>query len=467
MDDVEMKNSLDATAVMDEAVALYKGGSYVQAFTKARTVMAEGGVPQGYSFYFMWMAYRYVRQMGANVPPDDVALSVSYFRENSSGGPSLVRSVFLAQMIELSKLKPDVVGLDAFCSYGVTILRDEDYQRREVAMPSGKKIQYESLAEKLATRLYNLLKSCRGGAHAAELMPFFRQVGERCPWNKYIKMYIGLLHFWSGNADEARKAFQGILLTAPEWYIWKNMAYVTRDAEEQKAFCCKAVLMSPDEKYSGSIHLQLAAMLASADKQLAAGEVARYMDIYHRNNWRISADALRLHAELQTAPLPSASADFYARYAEKAEQIVYGSIQPVEMTYQRDERNAAGKRRAMLQSVQPKQTLCIPPAQLGADAKPGDVYAVRYVKNGGRPVLLTATFLRHQAKPAVAAAALQDREVEGKVSLPANGAGFAFIAKKYFVPDRLRAAHQLQDGQMAKALARQTADGRWRVVKIL
>ena len=222
-----MKNSLDATAVMDEAVALYKGGSYVQAFTKARMVMAEGGVPQGYSFYFMWMAYRYVRQMGANVPPDDVALSVSYFRENSSGGPSLVRSVFLAQMIELSKLKPDVVGLDAFCSYGVTILRDEDYQRREVAMPSGKKIQYESLAEKLATRLYNLLKSCRGGAHAAELMPFFRQVGERCPWNKYIKMYIGLLHFWSGNRKKIKKYVADIIVAE---LVYHNIG-------KEKEFC--------------------------------------------------------------------------------------------------------------------------------------------------------------------------------------------------------------------------------------
>lgn len=465
MDDVEQK---DIITLMDEAVAQYKAGNYVQAFTMARGAIASGGVPQRYSFYCMWMAYRYLRQMGASVPPDDVALCIRYFRDHASQEPSLARSVFLQQMIELSKSRPDVAGLDAFAEYGVLPLRDDDFQRREAETPDGRKIQYESLAEKLATRLYNLMKSCRGGSHAAGLMPFFRQVEERCPWNKYIKMYIGLIHYWGGNADEARRAFRDILLTAPEWYIWKNMALVTSDPEEQKAFCCKAVRMSPDEKYSGGIHLQLASMLAPTDKPLAAAELARYIDIYRRNNWRIPSDALRLHAELQSTPLPvSSTSGFYDAYALKAEQLVYGGVQPVEMTYLRDERNAAGKRRALLQSSSPKASLRVAPSQLGRDARPGDVYSVRYTKAEGRCVLLAVSFLRRQPKPQPAAGQQQEREVEGRVSLPANGAGFAFIAKRYFVPDRLRAARQLQEGQMVKAVARQAADGRWRVVKIL
>lgn len=447
---------------MLEANELYKRGDYVLSYEKSRNLIADGNVPEKFYLTCAWILYRYIKQMAGPVSLGNLRICSEFFVEKLSRTPCLVRSLFLFQMIEISKVMPQFDFLE-FCSgFDITKLREDDFVGRDVTGTT-KVLHYESLAEKLATRLYNVMKSQVSKEYAMSLIPFFRMVKEKCSQNKFVDMYLGLLYYWSKDISAAKRTFVEILITNPQWYIWKNMVLVADDREEKIAYCCKACSMMRDENYIGGLHLQLATLLFEVDKPHAAMEIGKFMDTYKRNNWRICGDALVLQNKLQNVTPATDDVSFYKHYAEKAETIVYGDIKQMKMEYERNVlRN--GKTKALLKASDSNYMIIAAQSLLGHNAVPGDVFLVR-CSNADRPLVLTISFLEH-ARKLQRTQANGEKTVCGIVTLPHNG-GFAFIDNIYFVPDRICRANSLVQGEKVKAIARQMYDGRWRVVRIL
>lgn len=450
---------------MLEAVEKYKTGDYVHSYETAKKLIADGDVPDSYVESCAWIVYRYLRQMGNVVSLERMNACAKFFVCRLPKEASLVRSVFLAQVIEYSKKNTEFDFL-AFCiAFDLTKLRDDDFKSNTVQIPSGQTICYESLAEKAATRIYNVMKMHVTACISSSLMPFFNIVKKKCPSNKYVDMYLALLYYWQGDFETAKKTFVKILRTAPQWYIWKNMAYITTDEEEQTAFLCKAASLVEDEKFKGKIHLQLATLLAGKDNPHAALELRLFFNTYQHNNWRICGDAYILRSKLQDTESAADGPEFYKAHAQKAEELVYGDIQPVELTFAHAAtRN--GKRRALMWCQKPKFSVELPLSRIGKNATPGDVYSARCSRIGGKPIVLTLFFVRHNATT-IGQLHQPEKEIHGKVSLPHNGGGYAFIDRMYFVPQSLCSSHKLHEGQEIHAMVCQTQDGRWRAVKIL
>lgn len=459
MDDETLRTKCQ---VMDAASDLYKKKDYVKAYETAKETIASDEVPEAFYLSCAWIIYRYLKQMAGNISDENIEVCSKFFFSHLKQ-PSLVRSLFLVQMIELSKNNTRFDFL-AFCiRYDICNLRPDDFMGNEIKTDS-QVIHYDSLAEKLATRIYNIMKSTKSPHYSSLLMPFFEEVKQKCNKNKFIDMYIGLLHYWKGETEAARKAFIHILLTDPQWYIWKNMMYVSKDAEEKTAFCCKAATLVSDERFKGNLHLQLAELLVDSDPPHAAMEIGQLFDTYESNNWRICGDAYILKNKLSGVAAASDSTAFYRIHAKKAEEIVYGSLEPVEMTYSK-EITVRGKRKANLYSSSQKVSLNVSVSRLGQGAKVGDIFMVRFNMINHKPIVLTIDFTRHSSTPSTKRNH-EKTEINGKVTLPRNG-DYAFIDYKYYVPARLRFQHDLCEGQEIRALASKTEDGKWRITRIL
>lgn len=461
MDDETMKANC---LLMYETVNIYRSQDYVKAYENIKKIIAKDEVPRNFMLSCAWIIYKYVKQMTNRLSLENLNICADFFKLNLVSEPSLVRSMFLVQVIELSKTFPNFDFL-LFCKdFNLGKLRQEDYVGNDVTL-GGKTMHYESLAERLATRIYNVMKATNNRQYATLLMPFFKEVRAKCPANKFIDMYIGLMCYWMGEIVEARKMFVNILLNAPQWYIWKNMVLVTDVIEEKIAFLCKAMTMINDERYKGNMHLQLAAMLQSEDSSHAAMEIATFFETYRKNNWRICGDAYILQNKLKGVAASSDSMSFYTIYAKRAEELIYGDIDSVEMKFVR-EITLHGKRKVVLCATNSKTSVIVTPSEIGEGKNIGDVFSVRYNMVDNKPKLLTLSFLRHTSSTDISRLAESRLKINGIVSLPHTG-GFAFIDKKYYVPDKLRSHYRLTDGQKVQALVAQTDDGRWRVVKIL
>lgn len=459
MDDDTLRAKCQA---MSAASDLYKAKDYVKAYETAKETIANDVVPETFNLSCAWIIYRYLKQMVGNISTENIEVCSKFFFSHLEQ-PSLVRSLFLVQMIELSKNNTRFDFL-AFCiRYNICNLRSEDFIGNEIKTDS-QVIRYDSLAEKLATRIYNIMKSTKSPHYASLLMPFFEEVKQKCSKNKFIDMYIGLLHYWKGEAEAARKVFIHILKTDPQWYIWKNMMYVSQDAEEKIAFCCKAATLVSDERFKGNLHLQLSELLVDNDPPHAAMEINKLFETYKSNNWRICGDAYILQNKLSGVAAASDATAFYCTYAQKAEEIVYGRLEPVEMTYLK-EITVRGTRKANLYSSSPKVSLNVSVSRLGKGAKVGDVFMVRFNMVNHRPIVLTIDFARHASTP-IRKRNDEETEISGMVTLPRYG-DYAFIDYKYYVPAKLRYEHNLCEGQEIRALACKTEYGKWRITKIL
>lgn len=461
MDDNTLRANFQA---MSSATDLYKAKDYVKAYEAAKATITNGEVPEPFRLSCAWIIYRYFKQMAGNISNENIEICSNFFISHLTAQPSLVRSLFLVQMIELSKNSSEFDFI-AFCiKYDINNLRPEDFIGNEIKAGT-QIIHYESLAEKLATRIYNVMKASKSPKYASLLMPFFEVVKKKCPENRFMDMYLGLLHYWKGETEAAKNTFIKILLTNPQWYIWKNMVYVAQSTEEKIAYCCKAATMINDEKYKGNLHLQLAELLADCDPTHAAMEISMFFETYKKNNWRICGDAYILQNKLNGVMVATDETAFYSKYAEKAESFVYGSLKPVEMTYTRDF-IIRGKRKANLCSLHPKISISISASRLGKGARTGDVFMVRYNMVDNKPMLLTLEFVRHSS--AISKDTNNDNrtEINGKVTLPRNG-DFAFIDYKYYIPARIRSQYTLNEGQEIRAVACRTENGKWRIIKIL
>ena len=420
-----------------------------------------------------WTIYRYLKNHEGKLSTRDIRKALAFYLTFASCKPSTLHSCIMMQAANLEKKHENDFRFIEFClMWKLESLRDEDFIPGKGTTENGKSIEFQSLAENVATRLYKELKTRHTEEFVNKLFPFFDSIKEKCPNNRFIGMYIAQLYYWQGHKEKAIDEYKAILRTTPEWFIWKHLGDICEDINIRISLYCKAMTIIGKEEYTGELRLSLANLLLESNKEQAAYEVEQYMKIYKANGWKISGDVYLLQNKL-LGVVPSMQAkQFYRNNIEKAEEFAYSDIPTEELTYSGIVTNHAGKERAKLVNKQKKIFVQTPLTPLLRKASIGDVFSVRICENKNRRNALTIHPTgKKNTTPSNRRSPQQSKDSEectitGTVSLPAQG-DFCFIDHQFFVPEKLTKAYNLKEGEAIKAKAKKMPDGRWRVVSII
>ena len=419
-----------------------------------------------------WTIYRYLKINESELSSREKRNILAYYMAFASCKPSVMHSYIMVQAVNLEKKHENDFRFIEFCQmWKLENLRDEDFISAKGTTENGKSIEFQSLAENVATRLYKELKSRHTEEFVNDLFPFFLTIKEKCPGNRFIGMYIAQLYYWLNDIEKAISEYKKILRTAPEWFIWKHLGDICEDTDIKISMYCKAMTMMGKGEYIGELRLNLASLLLEQNKEHAAYEIEQYMKTYKENGWKISGDVYLLQSKVQGIVPSTQARQFYRDNIEKAEDFAYSDIPVEELTYNGIVTNHAGKEKASLVNKRKKifvRTSLTPQLR---KANVGDVFLVRVYEYQKRTIALTIhptdkknvqSTNTHSTKQGNEAIVI----VSGVVSFPAQGE-FCFIDRQYFVPEKLTKANYLKAGDLVRAKAVKMPDGRWRVVSII
>lgn len=337
-----------------------------------------------------WTIYRFLKKNEENLSSKDIRKALAFYIAFASCKPSTLHSCIMIQAANLEKKHENDFRFIEFClMWKLESLRDEDFLSAKGATENGKSIEFQSLAEKVATRLYKELKQRHTVEFVNELFPFFETIKEKCPNNRFIRLYIAQLYYWQGYTERAIAEYKHILRTTPEWFIWKHLGDICEDKEVRISLYCKAMTMMGKDEYVGELRLALANLLLDANKEQAAYEVEQYMKTYKANGWKIAGDVYLLQNKL-LGITPSVQAKlFYRNHTEKAEEFAYSDIPVEKLTFSGIVKNHAGKERANLINKRKKIYVRTPLTSLLRKASVGDVFLVRVYECQKRKIALT------------------------------------------------------------------------------
>ena len=337
-----------------------------------------------------WTIYRYLKNNEGKLSSRDIRKALAFYLSFASCKPSALHSYMMIQAANLEKNHENDFKFIEFClMWKLDSLRDEDFLPGKGTAEDGKSIEFRSLAENVATRLYKELKSRHTEEFVNELFPFFLTIQKKCPKNRFIRLYIAQLYYWLGNTNKAVEEYKNILRTAPEWFIWKHLGDICEDKDVRISLYCKAMTMMGKDEYIGELRLALANLLLESNKEQAAYEIEQYMKTYKANGWKIAGDVYLLQNKL-LGITPSAQAkQFYRNNIEKAEEFAYSDIPVEELVYNGIVTNNAGKERANLINKWKKIYVRARLTPLLKKASVGDVFLVRVYESHNRKIALT------------------------------------------------------------------------------
>ena len=373
-----------------KAYQLGKDQKYDEAYDVLVPLFEAKEIPSYFEEPCGWTIYRYLKRNEGKLSSRDIRKALAFYLTFASCKPSTLHSCMMIQAANLEKKYENDFRFIEFClMWNLENFRVEDFLSEKGTTENGKSIEFQSLAEKVATRLYKELKSRHTEEFVNELFPFFLTIKEKCPNNRFIRLYIAQLYYWQNNIERAIAEYKHILRIAPEWFIWKHLGDICEDKEVRISLYCKAMTMMGKEEYIGELRLGLANLLLDANKEQAAYEVEQYMKTYKANGWKIAGDVYLLQNKLQGITSSAQAKQFYRNNIEKAEAFVYSDI-PVEvLTFSGIVKNHAGKERANLINKRKKIYVRTPLTSLLRKASVGDVFLVRVYECQKRKMALT------------------------------------------------------------------------------
>lgn len=454
-----------------KAYQLGKEQRYDEAYQTLLPLFEAKEIPSYFEEPCGWTIYRYLKNKESKLSSLEIRKALSYYLDFASCKSCTLHSCMMMQAANLEKKHENDFRFIEFClMWDLNSFRDEDYKSSMIKTEDGKDIEYQSLAEDVATRLYREMKSRHTEEFSTKLLPYFEKVKEKCPDNRFIHMYIAQLLYWQGNSDESISAYKAILRNSPEWYIWKNLGDIVDTNELRVSFYCKALTMIGKDDYIGDLRQKLASLLIDSNKEQAAYEIEQYIRTYKANNWNIVGDVYIMQGKLQGVTPSSQAKAFYRNNIEAAENYVYSDIPAEELILTEIFKNNAGKERAKLTNKEKHIEVRTSLTPLLRSAEIGEVLFVRLTKINDRLIPLTI----HKTGKIIESFPKKNDQnwkkttnkvITGIISLPPKG-DFCFIDHNYYVPEQLRKTYNLQDGQKVEAEVKQLPDGRWRVVKI-
>lgn len=454
-----------------KAYQLGKEQKYYDAYNILVPHLEAKEIPSYFEQPCGWTIYRYLKNNENKLSSLEIRKALSFYLSFASCKPSTLHSCIMVQAVNLEKKHENDFRFIEFClMWNLESLRDEDYKSAKLTTESGKNIEYQSLAEDIATRLYREMKSRHSLDFAIKLYPFFEKVKDTCPSNRFINMYLAQLLYWQEKMAESLDAYKTILRNTPEWYIWKSIGDIIEDNDLRVSFYCKALTMMGKEEYIGDLRLTLATLLLEKNKEQAAYEIDQYMSTYKEKGWNISGDVYLLQGKLQGVTPSTQSKAFYRNNIEAAENYVYSDVPAEELVFVEIFNNQEGKERAKLINTRKHLEIKTSITPVLRKAVIGEVFLVRLSRKNGRFVPLTihktgkieSGIKKNNSDPNEAK---ERKTITGIVSMPPKG-DFCFIDHTYYVPEKIKQSNNLQEGQSVKAEVRLKPDGRWRVVSI-
>jgi len=373
-----------------KAYQLGKEQKYDEAYHVLAPLFEAKKIPSYFEEPCGWTVYRYVKKNEDRLSSREVRKALAFYLNFASCKPSTLHSYIMVLAANLEKKHESDFRFIEFClMWKLENFRDEDFLSEKGTTGNGKSIEFLSLAEKVATRLYKELKSRHTVEFVNELFPFFDTIKEKCPNNRFIRLYIAQLYYWQGNKERAIAEYKHILRTTPEWFIWKHLGDICEDKEVRISLYCKAMTMMGKEEYIGELHFGLANLLMDTNKEQAAYEVEQYMMTYKANGWKIAGDVYLLQNKLLGITPSTQAKQFYRNHTEKAEEFAYSDIPVEKLTFSGIVKNHAGKERANLINKRKKIYVRTPLTSLLRKASVGDVFLVRVYECQKRKMALT------------------------------------------------------------------------------
>ena len=456
-----------------KAYQLGKEQKYDEAYQILLPLFEAKEIPSYFEEPCGWTIYRYLKKNENKLSSTEIRKALSFYLAFASCKPSNLHSCIMVQAVNLEKKHENDFRFIEFClMWKLESLREEDYISAKGTTENGKSIEFQSLAENVATRLYKEMKLRHTVEFVNELFPFFLSIKEKCPENRFIGMYIAQLYYWLNDIDKAIAEYKKILRTTPDWFIWKHLGDICEDADVKISMYCKAMTMMGKDEYIGELRLNLAKLLLESNKEQAAYEIEQYMKTYKEHGWKILGDVYLLQSKVQGVAPSTQARLFYRNNTEKAENFAYSDIPVEKLTYNGIVTNHAGKEKASLVNKQKKIFVRTSLSPQLRNAHVGDVFLVRVYEYQKRTIALTIhpTEKKNvQSKSTPSASQGKETDVcmiSGVVSFPAQGE-FCFIDHQYFVSEKLTKANNLKAGDSVKAKAKKMPDGRWRVVSII
>lgn len=389
--DINSQDHIKAIApYIAKAYNLGKEEKYDEAYQVLVPLFEAKEIPSYFEEPCGWTIYRYLKNNEDRLSSRDIRKALAFYLTFASCKPSTLHSCIMIQAANLEKKHENDFRFIEFClMWKLENLRKEDFVPGKGTTESGKSIEFQSLAENVATRLYKELKSRHTNEFVNELFPFFLTIKEKCPSNRFIGMYIAQLYYWQGYTERAINEYKHILRTAPEWFIWKHLGDICEDTDVKISMYCKAMTMMGKDEYIVELRLALANLLLESNKEHAAYEIEQYMKTYKDNGWKIAGGVYMLQNKL-LGVIPSTQAkQFYRNNIDKAEEFAYSDIPAEELTYNGVVTNHAGKERANLVNRQKKIFVRTPLTPQLREASVGDLFLVRVYDNQNRKVALT------------------------------------------------------------------------------
>lgn len=389
--DINSQDHINTIApVIAKAYKLGKEQKYDEAYQVLLPHFEAKEIPSYFEEPCGWAVYRYLKNNENRLSSYEIRKALSFYMDFASCKPSILHSCIMIQAADFEKKHENDFRFIEFClMWKLESLRNEDFLSEKGTTENGKSIEFLSLAEKVATRLYKELKQRHTIEFVNELFPFFETIKEKCPNNRFIRLYIAQLYYWQGNTEKAIAEYKHILRTTPEWFIWKHLGDISEDKEVRISLYCKAMTMMGKEEYIGELRLSLANLLFDTNKEQAAYEVEQYMKTYKENGWNIAGDVYLLQNKLQGITPTAQAKQFYRNHIEKAEEFAYPDIPVVELTYSGVVTNKAGKEKASLVNKQKKIFIRATLTPLLRKASVGDVFLVRVYECQKRKIALT------------------------------------------------------------------------------
>lgn len=389
--DINSQEHINAIApVIAKAYKLGKEQKYDEAYQVLLPHFEAKEIPSYFEEPCGWAVYRYLKNNENRLSSYEIRKALSFYMDFASCKPSILHSCIMIQAADFEKKHENDFRFIEFClMWKLESLRNEDFLSEKGTTENGKSIEFLSLAEKVATRLYKELKQRHTIEFVNELFPFFETIKEKCPNNRFIRLYIAQLYYWQGNTEKAIAEYKHILRTTPEWFIWKHLGDICEDKEVRISLYCKAMTMMGKEEYIGELRLSLANLLFDTNKEQAAYEVEQYMKTYKDNGWNIAGDVYLLQNKLQGITPTAQAKQFYRNHIEKAEEFAYSDIPVVELTYSGVVTNKAGKEKASLVNKQKKIFIRATLTPLLRKASVGDIFLVRVYECQKRKIALT------------------------------------------------------------------------------
>ena len=470
--DINSQDHIRAIAPkVTKAYQFSKEQKYDEAYHTLLPVFEAKEMPTYFEEVSGWAIYRYIKCNEKKLSSIEIRRALSYYLDFASCKPSVLHSCIMRLAVSLEKNHENEFRFIEFCKmWKLASLRDEDFRQSKGTTVNGKSIEFQSLAENVATRLYKELKSRHTEEFVKDLFPFFQTIKQKCPDNRFIGMYIAQLYFWQNDVEKAKNEYKNILRTTPEWFIWKHLGDICEETGVKISMYCKALTMMGKEEYIGDLRLKLATLLLDTNKEQAAYEVERYMKTYKEKNWSISSDVYLLQGKLQGVMPSSQSKAFYRGNIEAAENYAYADIPTEDFVFVETFKNQEGKEKAKLTNKKKHLEIKIHVTPLLRKATPGQLFSIRLTKKNERLVPLTIHETGKSIELKVKKEGSQNpsdiKTITGIVSLPAKG-DFCFIDHAYYVPAKIRETNKLQEGQQVTAKVKQLPDGKWRVISII